>query len=40
MQHQMECCNLYECDFIASTFKEYESEDDYKNGNMNGKALL
>ena len=40
MQHQMECCNLYECDFIETIFKEYENEDDYKNGEHEWKGVI
>ena len=30
MQMQMECCDLDECDFLETRFKEYESEDDFE----------
>ena len=30
MQLQMETCNLNECDFLETRFKEYESYEDYK----------
>lgn len=29
-QLQMECCDLYECDFLECRFKEYESFNDYE----------
>jgi len=31
MQLQMETCNLNECDFLETVFKEYEDEDDFMN---------
>jgi hypothetical protein len=31
MQLQMETCNLNECDFIETRFKEYDSEEDFYN---------
>ena len=31
MQLQMEACNLNECDFLETRFKEYESEEDFNN---------
>lgn len=31
MQLQMETCNLNECDFLETVFKEYESEEDFLN---------
>ena len=31
MQLQMETCNLNECDFLETAFKEYDSEEDFKN---------
>lgn len=31
MQVQMETCNLNECDFIETRFKEYDSEEDFYN---------
>jgi putative phage-type endonuclease len=35
MQLQMETCNLNECDFLETSFKEYESEEDFtKDGNF------
>ena len=30
MQMQMECCDLDECDFLETRFKEYETEDDFE----------
>jgi hypothetical protein len=34
MQLQMETCNLNECDFIETRFKEYDSEEDFYNDQM------
>ena len=31
MQLQMETCNLNECDFLETSFKEYESEEEFTN---------
>jgi putative phage-type endonuclease len=31
MQHQMEVCDLNECDFLETIFKSYKSEDDFNN---------
>ena len=31
MQLQMETCNLNECDFLETAFKEYDSEEDFMN---------
>jgi len=31
MQLQMETCNLNECDFLETAFKEYDSEEDFTN---------
>ena len=31
MQLQMETCDLNECDFLETSFKEYESEEDFMN---------
>lgn len=31
MQLQMETCNLNECDFLETVFKEYETEEDFTN---------
>jgi putative phage-type endonuclease len=31
MQLQMETCNLNECDFLETVFKEYDSEEDFMN---------
>lgn len=31
MQLQMETCNLNECDFLETSFKEYENEEDFYN---------
>ena len=31
MQMQMECCELDECDFLETRFKEYPSEEDFNN---------
>ena len=31
MQIQMETCNLNECDFLETAFKEYDTEEDYLN---------
>ena len=31
MQLQMETCNLNECDFLETAFKEYETEEDFMN---------
>ena len=35
MQLQMEVCNLNECDFLETRFKEYENEDDFINDSYN-----
>jgi putative phage-type endonuclease len=36
MQLQMEVCNLNECDFLETVFKEYESEEEFnKDGSFN-----
>jgi hypothetical protein len=32
MQIQMETCDLYECDFIETRFKEYENEEEFYEG--------
>jgi len=49
MQLQMEVCNLNECDFLETRFKEYDSLEEYindgngeytSNGNYKGKMLL
>ena len=29
MQLQMETCNLNECDFLETVFKEYETEEEF-----------
>ena len=31
MQHQMEICDLDECDFLETSFKEYENEEEFLN---------
>jgi len=36
MQLQMECCDLPECDFLETRFKEYENEEEFeKDGSFN-----
>ena len=49
MQMQMETCNLNECDFLETAFKEYDTEEDYMNdgcgqytekGEKKGKFLM
>ena len=36
MQLQMECCDLQECDFLETRFKEYENEEEFeKDGDFN-----
>jgi len=41
MQIQMETCNLEECDFLETRFKEYEAEDDfYLDHNIEFKGVI
>lgn len=50
MQHQMEVCDLDECDFLETSFKEYENEEEFNNdgdsftetssGNMKGIMIM
>ena len=50
MQHQMEICDLDECDFLETSFKEYENEEEFlndgesfnktKNGKLKGILVM
>ena len=40
MQIQMECCDLNACDFIETRFKEYETKEDFENGEHEQRGIL
>jgi len=39
MQIQMQCCDLPDCDFVETRFKEYETEQEYIDGNSSEDVI-